>query len=182
MRAAFLDGSPGKPKESTTAWLLSHGDSLYLAVRAEKESLKHLVAKHTERDSDVWQDEALELFIDPWSSRHDRYFHVAINAKGTLRDARERDDLTWNAAWEVATGRDGERAWILEARIPYASLGLAQGQLNKIWSFNLTRSTRNPKKPGTNEDSAWSPTGTDSSHVPEMYGKLWLDVGNVENR
>lgn len=182
MTFVFLDGSPGKPKEPTTAYLVSHGDSLYLAVRAEKETLEHLVAKHTKRDGDVWQDEALELFIDPSNSLHDRYFHVAINAKGTMRDARERDDLTWNGDWEIATGREENRAWILEARIPYASIGMAQGKLNKVWSFNLTRSTRNPQKKGSDEDTAWSPTGTDSSHTPEMFGRLWLDAGNLENR
>ena len=68
-----------------------------------------------------------------------------------------------------------DRSWTAEVAIPFETLGVRPGKPGRAWSFNLTRSARDPDDASFLEDTAWSPTGERSSHVPNMFGYIWLD-------
>ncbi len=183
----LLNGSKNKPAFSTTAYVLSDKEYLYVYTRCMTPFPDGVLAKIQKRDQNIFHDETVEMFLDPTNFREDMYFHILVNAIGTTGDIRNRNDPSWNPALKVKTGRDPKKAWLMEIRIPFADLGVKQGKVNKIWSFNLNRTARPEPKPPLGiddveiEDTAWSPTYSSSSHRPQMFGYLWLDAGNIVN-
>lgn len=172
---SHLDGTSGKPKESTTAYLLCDEENLYMAFRCEKADPDSVVCKKTKRDDNIWQDEAVEIFLDPENTREKKYFHIIVNPAGVTQDAR-LSDASWNPALTVKCGKEKGKAWTAEIQIPFNELALKGEKVGNIWSINLNRSARDPKDPERCEDTAWSPTNSDSSHVPAMFGYMWLDA------
>ena len=78
---------------------------------------------------------------------------------------------------KVAT-KVGKKAWTVELIIPFKEMGVKAGKINRAWAVNFNRMAYLLE--GT-EDTAWSPTGGDDSHVPAKFGALWLDAGTVDN-
>ncbi|MFC1582545.1 PQQ-binding-like beta-propeller repeat protein, partial [Planctomycetota bacterium] len=178
---AFLDGTRKPPTETTTAWMLCDKENLYLAVHCRKKQ-RGIVCNKTERDDAVWQDEAIELYIDPQNKRGNRYFHIILNAAGVIQDAFD-GKKAWDGSFKAAAVRqDGD--WTAEIKLPFSELGVKPGDLKKVWSFNISRSARDPENKSWLEDTAWSPTGENSSHVPNMFGYAWLDAaaGGTDNK
>ena len=62
--------------------------------------------------------------------------------------------------------------------IPLKDLVKDPKKLNRVWAVNFNRMAYLIEG---NEDTAWSPTGGPSSHVPGKFGCLWLDAGKVDN-
>lgn len=168
---SHLDGTLGQPKEATRAWLLVDAENLYLAFRCEKADPEKVICTKTQRDDDVWMDECVEIFLDPTHTRKNGYFHLIVNPAGVTQESKEKD-LSWNPALTVACGKEAGKAWTAEIAIPLKDLG----PLSHLWSLNLNRSARAPNDPSKCEDTAWSPTFTESSHEPGMFGYLWLDA------
>ena len=171
---SMLDGTKAKPKEATTGFVLADRENLYLAFRCEKADTEHMVVNKTQHDDDVWQDECIEMFLDPLNTREKKYFHLIVNPAGVTQDARV-SDLSWNPAWTAKCGKEQGKAWIAEVKIPFKEFGLPAGQIGHVWSVNFNRSARDAATQAC-EDIAWSPTYCASSHVPECYGYLWLDA------
>lgn len=182
-----ITGVKIKPTYPTTAWILSDKRFLYIFARCLTPFPDAVLAKIQKRDKNIFHDETVEIFVDPTSFREDMYYHILVNAIGTTGDIRNRDDPGWNPDLKVKTAREPKKAWLMEIRIPFADLDVRPGKMNKVWSFNLNRTARPEPKPplGINdveiEDTAWSPTYTDTSHRPQMFGYLWLDAGTVYN-
>ncbi|MCY3023508.1 MAG: PQQ-binding-like beta-propeller repeat protein [Planctomycetota bacterium] len=172
---SFLDGGKGKPKEATTCYILSDAENLYLAFRCEKADPDKVICTKTRRDDDVWQDECVEFFIDPQNTREKKYFHIIVNPAGITQEARV-SDTSWNPELTVKCGKEKGKAWIAEVKIPFKELELKGGKPSHVWSLNLNRSARNPTDAQAVEDTAWSRTYSNSSHVPEMFGYMWLDA------
>jgi len=175
LRFSFLDARKAKPKEATTAYVLCDKENLYLAVRCEKPDPDRVVCKKTKRDDGVWQDECVEIFLDPKNTRKAPYFHIVVNPAGVTEESYG-GKKSWNPEMEVKCGKESGKAWIAEVRIPLRQLNLKPGSIGHVWSINLNRSARDPNDPQSCEDTAWSPTGGSSSHVPEMFGHMWLDA------
>jgi hypothetical protein len=172
---SFLDGTKGMPKEQTTCYALSDEENLYLAFRCEKADPDRVVCRKTKHDDDVWQDECIELFIDPKNTREKKYFHIIINSAGVTQDAHV-NDTSWDPELTVKCGKEKGKAWIAEVKIPFKALGSKDEKIGHVWSINFNRSARSSDNPQACEDTAWSPTYGDSSHVPEMFGYMWLDT------
>jgi hypothetical protein len=99
-----------------------------------------------------------------------------VNALGTIQDAKARDS-SWNGKIMVKT-RVYKDKWTVETKIPFSELGLKKGSINKVWSVNVSRSAKDPDNPLLFEDTAWSPTGSSSIHIPEKMGYIWLEAGS----
>ncbi len=186
----YLNGSKRKPVNPTTGYILSDKDHLYILTICETPFPDAVFAKQRRRDSSVWTDEVVEIFIDPSNMRQDLYYQISVNLLGTTMDARNRSDKTWNPDLEVGTSKkkkEKPRAWIMEMKIPFKDLVDDPEKINTIWSLNLNRTARRePVPPETSddvdiEDTAWSPTYSGSSHRPQMFGYLWLDAGTILN-
>lgn len=172
---AFLDGAPGRPREATTAWAVTDRENLYVAFRCEKKDPDKLVCRKTKRDDEVWQDECVELFLDTRDSREKNYLHLIVNPAGITQESRG-GDMAWNPEVQTACGKEAGKAWIAEVRIPFKDLDVKTGGGGQVWSLNLNRSARRVEAPGDCEDTAWAPTYTDSSHMPDRFGRFWIDA------
>ena len=75
-------------------------------------------------DTDVWQENGIELMVDPTGSRRE-FMHFMVNAAGSVADLihRKNDtkrwagDKSWNAGAKVTVQRFGDR-WTCDIEIP----------------------------------------------------------------
>jgi hypothetical protein len=77
-----LDGEPAT--ERTDVWLSYDRSNLYVAVRARYSDLKLLRANRVDRDQ-IWQDDNLRLYLDPFSDQQ-RAYVFAVNPYGVQGD------------------------------------------------------------------------------------------------
>ena len=167
--------SSGKdPKYSTTAWVVTDMENLYIAARCTTEDPAKVKAGRTVRDTAIWKDEAIELFIDPRGTHWELYYHLMVNARGTTQDSKNQFDVAWDPDLTVQCGKEKD-AWVMEMKIPFTEIGVTKENFQPIWSFNIYRSTRDVKSGSFIEESAWSPIGDDCSHIPEMFGYLFFE-------
>lgn len=162
----------GEPATNETfALLLRSGDTLYIGFTCAIPAGAELQVRQTERDSSVYTDESVEVFIDPGLSLR-RYHHFLVNADNVQRDEAGDKlgavpyDVTWQGSWQSATSRT-ETAWFAEFAIPLADLGLA-GDAPALVGLNVCRNDRT-----TGETLAWSPT-VYGFHEPVRFGAVSL--------
>ncbi len=159
-----LLGEPDKtPTQDTRVRLVHGGEALYAGFECAEANMDELTAELTERDAAVWSEDCVELFISP---RHDgeEYYHLVVNALGTIRDERGKDE-TWDCAARAAA-RQAEDGWTVELLVPMAEMRLPW-DVDKHWRLNITRNER-PHE----ELSTWAPIGGKSFHEPELFGHL----------
>jgi hypothetical protein len=172
----FLNKKKTGLKYPTRAYAVCDTDSIYICVYCEKDPDK-IIAEKIERDSGVWQDDSIELFIDPWNTRTQTYFHIALNAKGTVDDSYEMDLPSWDGAFDVKCRIDPGKGWTAEIRIPFSELFIETGRVNPVWTVNITRITYSFENKRNYEESAWSSTMANSSHLPEKFGYFVIETG-----
>ena len=196
----FVDiEGPAKPRPRfrTRAKLLWDDDYLYFAVEMEEPDLW---ATLTERDSVIYHDNDIELFIDPEGGTH-RYMELEINQFGTAWDLlltkpyRDGERVPYNG-WDIhglKIGRqlrgtlnqpgDRDHGWTVEVAIPWRALRESYGpvlrpQPGEQWRLNFSRVEWQTKvvdgayqKLQQPEDNwVWSPQGVINMHYPEMWG------------
>jgi hypothetical protein len=146
----------------------------------------------TTRDAHLWEEEVVELFLDP-AHQGFNYFELEINPANIVCDVRMlsaypnvKSDLAWNhegLETNVVPLKDASGAkigWTATAFIPwegFKSLPVTAGvalppKPGDVWHFNAYRIKRpggasNPKEGVLLE--AWSPTGTPSFHTPSSF-------------
>jgi hypothetical protein len=152
-------------------------------------------ATMTRRDEHLWDEEVVEIFLDPaWAGKD--YWELEISPTNVVCDVRMvaphptvTSDLTWNhegleTAVRHEKNADGSpKRWIATAFAPWAgfrtlplpasvALPPAAGE---AWGFNAFRIER-PNGPARPRDGAvsraWSPTGAPSFHVPAAFRKF----------
>ena len=141
-----------------------------MAVRAEEPEPDHLQTQVTARDSRIWQDDCIELMIDP-SGQQVEYFHLIVSANATVYDAWMRQgghvrSAEWDADLQAAT-HIGDDHWSLELAIPLIAIGPFAGT-DEPWVFNLSRSRRAEGKQQLSTFAALS----GSFHQPTEYVPL----------
>jgi hypothetical protein len=170
----FLENVSGMvPQQATTIRVRHDGEALhvgFVCVDAEP------WATITQRDGPLWEEEVVEVFIDPVGDR-ECYFEVEVNPLGTIVDLvlrRNRSgyarDFTWDCqglATDVHRIMDG---WSVEMKIPFAALSGEAPRHGSAWRANFTRIDRPPN--GERELSAWVPTRLPTFHAPERFGTL----------
>jgi hypothetical protein len=152
----------------------------------------------TRRDDPLWEEEVVEIFLDPDRCGH-HYAELEINPANVVCDVRmlapspnRSMDLAWDiaglesrtVAWSDDAGAltPGVAAgWAAFARIPFDSLSSLPTAANlpplpgDRWRFNVFRIKRpgGPLAPDTGAIfAAWSPTGGPSFHVPAAFRDL----------
>lgn len=137
-------------KNKTQAWLTSDGKYLYFAFRVE--NCPNPKAFKIGRDAQVWQDDAVELFIQTDLSG-DKYYQFIGNSRGAIFDSYGTR-AHWNGNWTYRARVDRARKlWECEGKIRVTDLGLKQINKSTIIKVNFARDNYN--KP---ENSTWGPT------------------------
>jgi len=172
----FVDTLDGKPVDwQTKVWLLYDKTNLYIAARMAEPDMSELVCLVEDRDGDVWQDDALEIFVDPTNTlKEDVYYHIMVNAAAVVADRQGAPDSmgadwAWDAEGIKVKAFKGKDFWSVEMAVPLAALGVKQVVSGQHWAVNFCR-TRH----GNLMESAWSNTGPETFHNPQLFGHVAL--------
>ncbi|MBO7742376.1 MAG: hypothetical protein J6S21_07470, partial [Victivallales bacterium] len=127
--------SNAKYSRIQSRYFLSHDDKfLYAAMRTEARDT--LLAKVTERDGSIWEDDSIELHL---ITPRQNYHQFILNSIGTIFDARA-EDRGWNGDGIQVKNSISDGIWTLEAAIPLTTLGVTDGGEEGEWRINIGRS------------------------------------------
>lgn len=159
------------PKGRCKLLMLQDDKNLYIAVECfeKEESLKALKADVTQHDGEgIWEDDDVELFIDPTGKRDFPYYQLIFNSKGTTWDAYVQAagdlDMAWEPKYEAKV-KIGKESWRLELALPWSCFNRTEKSATE-WAFNVSHVR------SAGEVLYWSPVFSDNSHTPEKFGKL----------
>jgi len=164
-----VSGRP--PKQSTCVQLAWDAHECRVLFHAED---AHPWATLTERGAPLYQEEVVEVFLDPVGDL-ECYFEIEVNPLNAVLDLvlrRNRSGYVKDFAWRceglrTAVKKDAA-GWRAELSIPFASLTSSPPSSGTRWRANFLRIDR---PPGTERElSAWSPTGRANFHTPERFG------------
>ena len=167
------DCTSTKPLETkTTARVLFDPTQLYIAWECEDSDTDGLAQGAAARDSDVWKDDCVELFVsgDPRVA----LYHFAINPKGTLFDAKTaggtKDDKSYTSSAVVKTSVEKGKGWTVTLAVPLKDLSAYVGE-NQKWTLNLNR-TR-PARGGKQDlEWSWAVMNSNDFHQAADYGQV----------
>lgn len=182
------------PRQETRLRLLWDDEHLYAAFEVTDDDIR---ATHTERDDPLWEEDAVELFLDPLG-RGGLYFELEVSPRGVLFDAvvvnrarrGERGrDLTALTAWtceglHAAVRVDGSlnggpvsRGWTVELAVPTRQLAPPRLPAPGVeWRWNAYRVDHSSRRVDGSSQApelqAFSPTGRADFHLPARFGVL----------
>jgi hypothetical protein len=170
---------------TTTAKLLYDNKYLYVAFNCQD---KDVWSDLKERDENLWENEVVEIFINPTGSAT-KYLEFEVNPRNALWDGRITNpsgtgaDLQPDSKWNcdgfksavkvngtLDDRSDTDQGWSVEMAIPWTCLAPSPPQPGDVWRFNLYRIERD--KDGKEQLLAWNPTRTTSFHVPAKFGRM----------
>jgi hypothetical protein len=149
----------------------------------------------TRRDEHLWDEEVVEIFLDPDRSGRD-YYELEVNPANVVCDLRmispwpdKKGDIDWNLAGletrvHAPGGAGAEtRGWTVTAFLPWRGLR-ALPSAGKValppkpgdaWRFNVFRIERPGGKASPEKDAvfaAWSPPSVESFHDAGAFRDL----------
>ncbi|MFH1905167.1 MAG: carbohydrate-binding family 9-like protein [bacterium] len=180
-KSSFVSGfvltqGKGTPANKTRFYLLYDSNNLYVGARCEEKALEAVMMQQTlfkkdktARDAALWEDDCIEIFLDPTNSQTN-YYHYVVNSLGATYDAKCSLGVDMNSKWNsnvIAVGHTGEGFWSVEVAIPFKDLGLSPPILpGQKWRVNFCREEK-PYK----ENSSWSPIIV-AFHTPKEFGEI----------
>jgi hypothetical protein len=163
------------------AKMLWDSSNLYFAFECDDTDL---TATMTKRDEHLWEEEVVEVFIDP-DGDEKNYIELEVNPLGAFLDLFVLTPVvpipyeSYNipAKWAVKVdgtvqnSSDRDTGWSVELAVPLKEAVTAPNQPPKDgdrWRLNLYRIERKPK----DQLIAWSPTLKPSFHTPSRFGEV----------
>lgn len=134
----------GEASQKTAVWAAYDDAGIYVAFRCLEAKMDKVVAQHKDRGAPLYQDDDVELFIDPPGMEGP--FQFAVNSLGA-----QSDNFGNKADWRAAATR-GEAQWCVEMHIPFSALGSARERLGLPWDMQFGRQ----EKP-FGETTSWTP-------------------------
>jgi hypothetical protein len=122
----------------------------------------------------LWDDDCVEVFLNPDPNDTRKSFHYIVNSKGAIWDGRIGFAAETPEAWDGtarASAQVEAKRWRVSLTIPFADLGIAQPAPGVRLRANLYRTRW---VGGSLESSAWCPTNNPDYSVSKRYGTLIL--------
>jgi len=142
-------------ERQTFAKVLYDDDAVIIGLELMEPTPDAMEVQEKVRDGRVWDEDCVELFIDPERSGSN-YYHIAFNALGTIYDAAcvegGKMDRAFNGTYQIRTKVLKDR-WIAEVRIPFSTFG-TEAVEGSAWKVNIGRSRR--VKGVATENSSWT--------------------------
>ena len=166
---------------TTSVRALYDDNCLYFAFECHEPLIDRLKARFTGRDGPVHRLDCGEILLGPDRSRR-RYYHwIIAPADNALYDDRTGfktmadQDPSWNSDCEYAYFVDkGKKRWLLEVRIPFATMGVQTPKPGAWWLANFGRERRAHTNNTDSPDSfyLWSQDEASGFCSPEAFGKI----------
>ncbi len=138
-------------RNQTEVRLTFDDKALYIAFQCSEKDMDRLKASVKEHDSSVWNDDAVEVFLDTKGDRSG-FVQFVSNVLGTRYDGLGNDSYGYNPTWESAASR-GKTDWTVEIRLPFNELGVPAPKPGDAWLGNFCR-----EEQPYGELSTWAPT------------------------
>jgi len=183
----------GAPRQATKARALWDEKYLYVCFDCTDDDIW---AGFTEHDSHIYEQEAVEVFINENSDRH-AYAELEVSPNNTTldlyilhsgsgRNFKKLFDYEcegWKTAVNVegkvkeapSPGERKDKRWTVEMAIPFDQMYLAPHRppvAGDRMRWNLYRIDRPGLRAEDDEFCSWSQTGPDTFHKPDRFG--WL--------
>lgn len=134
-----VEPTVGPPSVETRVYMAYDEDALYVAIHAYDDEPEKIFATILERDGDVWRDDMVRFYIDPFDTGLSG-FGFDVNALGVraerLIQANRRPVDEWDTIWDAA-GEITDDGWTAEFVIPFRSLSFEPG--GDGWGLMITR-------------------------------------------
>lgn len=170
LRENVTGAAPLQATEVRVAWDAEEVRALFHAHDT------HPWATITQRDGPLWEEEVVELFLDPVGDG-ECYFEIEVNPLNAVLDLvlrRNRSGYKKDFAWACEGFRSVtarmDAGWAAELSIPFRALAADPPRAGAKWRANFLRIDRPAGAP--RELSAWSPTHRATFHAPERFGAL----------
>ncbi|HBE03195.1 MAG TPA: hypothetical protein DC049_12080, partial [Spirochaetia bacterium] len=169
------------PPNAKTAFYLSYDSSnIYITAFCSEPAVDKIIAVKTEKDSEVFSDDCIEIFLGPKAAVFMPYYHFAVNSLGIVFDEEVRSgaaeldqpdtkimEKKWNAeaktaAWKWSGG------WAVQIKIPVKDMGVQLITSGLRWRFNVGRVRYGAQK----EFSALAYLPAGQFHTPERFAIL----------
>ncbi|MBW1832741.1 MAG: carbohydrate-binding family 9-like protein [Deltaproteobacteria bacterium] len=158
---------------------------LYVAVDVKDGLLR---ASHTERDDHLWEQDCVELMIDPTGDGKN-YFEIQVSPRGVVFDTRYDSPrfpapfghTDWDSNVRVGVSprgniddKEADAGYIVEMAIPWQAFSLdgkrvSPPAIGDEWRANLYVMDLIADR---QQAAAWSPLETGDFHVPRRFGIL----------
>ncbi|MGQ9731291.1 MAG: carbohydrate-binding family 9-like protein [Candidatus Zipacnadales bacterium] len=171
-------------KHRTRAKLLWNDEALYVAYECIDSDI---TAVYTRRDDPTYQDDCVEIFLNPAPGKTSFYYGFEMSARAVMYDyfyawptclLTHFDCTGWKLATDIVgtlnDSSDVDSRWTLEVKIPFANfLALRESppQHGERWRMQLNRWDGTGDKRVLSE---WTPSGLDQPHPhrPAGFGIL----------
>jgi hypothetical protein len=172
---AFSTAVDGAPPTQGTEVKSAWDDTDWRVLFAATDT--HVWATLKERGAPLYQEEVVEVFVDPVGDL-ECYFEIEVNPLNAVLEVvlrRNRSGYVRDFAWRCeglrTAVRRTETGWCAELAIPFGSLIAEPPRPGTRWRANFCRIDR---PPGVERElSAWSPPGRGTFHTPERFG--WVE-------
>ncbi len=162
---------PGVPEtERTEARVLYDDQAIYIGMRMYDSRPDSIAAQLGRRDMARGYNDWVHVLID---SYHDRRtgFRFGVNPLGVKKDVLHfddtREDLGWDAVWEVATQVDS-LGWTAEFRIPLSQLRFSTEEREEhVWGIQFWREIARKQ-----EHTYWAPIPPNPGRMVSLFGEL----------
>ncbi|OAI41362.1 hypothetical protein AYO41_01545 [Verrucomicrobia bacterium SCGC AG-212-E04] len=132
----------------------------------------------TEHDGPLWNEEVVEVFLDPVGDLQS-YYELEVNPLNTVCDlvlrrllGGWRKEFAWHCEGLHTAVRRTPNGWNAALRIPFATVTNDPVREGTIWRGNFLRIDRPGGASGAVELSAWSPTFGPTFHRAERFGLI----------
>lgn len=179
-----LADSGEDPRQKTQARVLWDDEYLYVAFHCDDSDIWGVT---TERDKDIYNQEVVEVFLDPDRDNY-TYLEIEVSPLNAVLDlfmlnrgGRPKGLWDWDSdGLLTAVEVDGDpskrgtedRSWTVEMAIPMSDCYTAPNlppEPGDVWHMNLYRIDRAERG---DEYTAWSPPRRLNYHTPERFGRL----------
>ena len=174
----LMDRAPQRPDYETRFKIAHDNHKLYLFVECQNPPSGPVAPLATQRDGRTYNDDCIEVFIDP-NHDHDRFYQIAINRANAVFDTElTQGGILRNSRWNLeklsSAVKETANGWTLEAAIPLVELGLEQE--SGVMGINIARSF--PK--GLMEHSSFAPF-TSSFYQPAKFAVAQLEDASLRH-
>jgi hypothetical protein len=162
------DGKQSYPYPTKVKFLWDK-KGLWIACEMNEPQPSTMVAKQTKRDSNVYQDDCIQLYLDTDFDRKD-YFHIVLNPIGTIMDSIIHD-RSYNLKKLKVANSINSQTWNMELFIPWSDIAVKNPRSGMRIGLEINRNRRQGEPFG----AYWSPTYSWWGHVPSRFGILVLE-------
>jgi YD repeat-containing protein len=163
-------GAPLQGTRLQCAWDAAEFRALFTCVDS------HVWATQTRRDGQLWEEEVVEVFLDPVGDAQS-YFEFEVNPLNAVVDlvlrhnqSGWRKDFTWDCNGFRSAVERTDIGWNAEMSIPFHSIMAEAPGPGAEWRVNFYRIDRPMDLP--RELTAWSPTLLPTFHEPRRFGRI----------